>query len=300
MVKLLAEPAPAKINLFLRVVGRRADGYHELDSVFVPVSLCDRVRVEIRVEPESAADTVIALRCDRDDIPTGDKNLAWRAADAFLREFGPDDPSPTPRRDRYTQGNPRGRGPGRRLERRRRGVAHDGRAMPRRRRGAAGPSRAHARSRRPVFPRARIPRTSAAWASVSCRSTTTRLAARAALADSIVDSNRGAAGRGLDRGNLPRADARTMERRRARGASARDRHGQITPAMLQNDLAAVAMARYPEIGGTSIGVDCGRSGGSVDVGQRRRGLWNLRRRRKRLRKQPPNCAGTFHRLDITS
>ncbi len=88
MVKLLAEPAPAKINLFLRVVGRRANGYHELDSVFVPVSLCDQVRVEIRVEPGSAADTVIALQCDRDDIPTGDKNLAWRAADAFLREFG--------------------------------------------------------------------------------------------------------------------------------------------------------------------------------------------------------------------
>jgi 4-diphosphocytidyl-2-C-methyl-D-erythritol kinase len=93
MVKLLAEPAPAKINLFLRVVGRRANGYHELDSVFVPVSLCDRVRVEIRVEPASAAATMIALGCDRpvayyDDIPTGDKNLAWRAADAFLREFG--------------------------------------------------------------------------------------------------------------------------------------------------------------------------------------------------------------------
>ncbi|HLJ44075.1 MAG TPA: 4-(cytidine 5'-diphospho)-2-C-methyl-D-erythritol kinase [Candidatus Binataceae bacterium] len=88
MVKLLAEPAPAKINLFLRVVGRRADGYHELDSVFVPVSLCDRVRVEIRVEPQSAADTVIALKCDRDDLPAGEKNLAWRAADAFVREFG--------------------------------------------------------------------------------------------------------------------------------------------------------------------------------------------------------------------
>jgi 4-diphosphocytidyl-2-C-methyl-D-erythritol kinase len=88
MVKLLAEPAPAKINLFLRVVGRRADGYHELDSVFVPVSLCDRVRVEIRVEPQSAADTVIALKCDRDDIPSGKNNLAWRAAAAFLGEFG--------------------------------------------------------------------------------------------------------------------------------------------------------------------------------------------------------------------
>ena len=88
MVKLLAESAPAKINLFLRVVGRRPDGYHELDSVFVPVSLCDQVRVEIRVEPQSAAGTVIALACDRADLPAGDKNLAWRAADAFLCEFG--------------------------------------------------------------------------------------------------------------------------------------------------------------------------------------------------------------------
>jgi 4-diphosphocytidyl-2-C-methyl-D-erythritol kinase len=88
MVKLLAEPAPADDTQKKIYLGRRADGYHELDSVFVPVSLCDRVRVEIRVEPQSAADTVIALRCDRDDLPAGEKNLAWRAADGFLREFG--------------------------------------------------------------------------------------------------------------------------------------------------------------------------------------------------------------------
>jgi 4-diphosphocytidyl-2-C-methyl-D-erythritol kinase len=88
MVKLLTEPAPAKINLFLRVVGRRADDYHELDSVFVPVSLCDRVRVEIRAEARSAAETTITLHCDHDDLPADEKNLAWRAAAAFLGEFG--------------------------------------------------------------------------------------------------------------------------------------------------------------------------------------------------------------------
>ena len=87
MVKLLAEPAPAKINLYLRIVGRRADGYHELDSVFVPVSLCDQVRVEVRTASRGTAETSITLRCDRENLPRGEQNLAWRAADAFLREF---------------------------------------------------------------------------------------------------------------------------------------------------------------------------------------------------------------------
>jgi 4-diphosphocytidyl-2-C-methyl-D-erythritol kinase len=83
MVKLLAEETPAKINLFLRVVGRRPDGYHELDSVFVPISLSDQVRVEIRPAPARS----VNVRCDRADVPGGERNLAWRAAAAFLREF---------------------------------------------------------------------------------------------------------------------------------------------------------------------------------------------------------------------
>ncbi len=37
-------PAPAKINLFLHVTGRRADGYHELQTVFQFLDLCDRLR----------------------------------------------------------------------------------------------------------------------------------------------------------------------------------------------------------------------------------------------------------------
>jgi len=44
----LAVPAPAKLNLFLHIVGRRADGYHELQSAFVPVDLADLLDFERR------------------------------------------------------------------------------------------------------------------------------------------------------------------------------------------------------------------------------------------------------------
>jgi 4-diphosphocytidyl-2-C-methyl-D-erythritol kinase len=41
-------PAPAKLNLFLHIVGRRPDGYHLLQSVFTAIDLCDTIRVEVR------------------------------------------------------------------------------------------------------------------------------------------------------------------------------------------------------------------------------------------------------------
>ena len=84
MVKLLSELAPAKINLFLRVTARRADGYHELDSIFAPVSLYDRVNLELRLSPNCA----VLLRCDHTNLGPDDDNLAVRAARAFMHEFG--------------------------------------------------------------------------------------------------------------------------------------------------------------------------------------------------------------------
>jgi len=84
MVKSLSERTPAKVNLFLRVTGRRPDGYHELDSVFVPVSIYDRVDIELR----PALRASVQIRCDSDVVPLDERNLAFRAAREFMAEFG--------------------------------------------------------------------------------------------------------------------------------------------------------------------------------------------------------------------
>ncbi len=43
-------PAPAKLNLFLHIVGRRADGYHELQTCFQFVDLCDDIHLAVRAD----------------------------------------------------------------------------------------------------------------------------------------------------------------------------------------------------------------------------------------------------------
>jgi 4-diphosphocytidyl-2-C-methyl-D-erythritol kinase len=83
MVKLLAERAPGKINLCLQVTGRRADGYHELDSIFLPIGWSDIVRIETRLSDAPR----VSLRCDEAALNDARSNLASRAAAAFMREF---------------------------------------------------------------------------------------------------------------------------------------------------------------------------------------------------------------------
>jgi len=72
--------APAKVNLSLRVVRRRDDGFHEIDSLFVPISLEDRLEIERRAEGG------LVFTCDDATIPTDDRNLVVRAARLFCAE----------------------------------------------------------------------------------------------------------------------------------------------------------------------------------------------------------------------
>ena len=70
-------PAPAKLNLFLHVVGRRADGYHELQTVFRLIDRSDRVGIAVRGDGEV-----------RFSGSFGDENLCVRAARLLQKESG--------------------------------------------------------------------------------------------------------------------------------------------------------------------------------------------------------------------
>jgi 4-diphosphocytidyl-2-C-methyl-D-erythritol kinase len=73
--------APAKINLSLRVLGRRSDGFHEIETFIAPISLCDEIRIEQRSGKQK-----IAFRCDDPSVPKGEDNIVVRAAKVFLKE----------------------------------------------------------------------------------------------------------------------------------------------------------------------------------------------------------------------
>jgi 4-diphosphocytidyl-2-C-methyl-D-erythritol kinase len=77
--------AHAKINLDLRVLGTRADGYHEIRTVFQAISLYDTLTCTPRPGP-------FAIECSTAGVPLDESNLIWRAADALwraLRRAGP-------------------------------------------------------------------------------------------------------------------------------------------------------------------------------------------------------------------
>jgi 4-diphosphocytidyl-2-C-methyl-D-erythritol kinase len=73
--------APAKINLSLKVLDRRSDGFHEIETFIAPISLCDEIIVEQRSGKQQ-----IALRCDDPSVPKGEDNIVVRAAKVFFEE----------------------------------------------------------------------------------------------------------------------------------------------------------------------------------------------------------------------
>jgi len=71
--------APAKINIWLRVLRRRSDGFHEIETLIAPISLCDEIQIE-----RCGGKKAIEFQCDDPSVPKGDENLAVRAANLFF------------------------------------------------------------------------------------------------------------------------------------------------------------------------------------------------------------------------
>jgi len=75
------ELAHAKINLTLDVLARRSDGYHEVEMVMQTLDLADSVRLK-------KSQQGISLRISDSELPTGEGNLAWKAAKLMFDTFG--------------------------------------------------------------------------------------------------------------------------------------------------------------------------------------------------------------------
>ena len=79
------EHAPAKLNLFLAITGRRADGFHELVSVVAPVTWGDTLKVE---QGAGGREQEFVLECDDPGVPLDGSNLVLKAAEAFRSRTG--------------------------------------------------------------------------------------------------------------------------------------------------------------------------------------------------------------------
>ncbi len=79
MSHTLEKNSPCKVNLLLNILGKRPDGFHELETIMQPVNLCDRLAF-------TRGGSGITLTCSEPTLPTDASNLVYRAAAAFLAQ----------------------------------------------------------------------------------------------------------------------------------------------------------------------------------------------------------------------
>src|SRR5690348_14420857 len=77
----LEKKSPCKVNLLLNILGRRADGFHELETIMQPVRFCDELAFQ-------RGGSGIRLSCSDQSLPAGPANLIYSAADKFLITAG--------------------------------------------------------------------------------------------------------------------------------------------------------------------------------------------------------------------
>ncbi len=81
MNDLLTLKSPAKINLHLRVLRRRPDGFHDIETIFERIDLCD----EIKLRPIKKD---IVILCDHPKVPCDSRNLVYKAAKELKERYG--------------------------------------------------------------------------------------------------------------------------------------------------------------------------------------------------------------------
>lgn len=80
----LDKQSPCKVNLILNILGKRADGYHELETLMHPVNVCDHLSF-------TRSGSGLQLTCSHPELPVDSRNLVFRAATMFLQEAKIDD-----------------------------------------------------------------------------------------------------------------------------------------------------------------------------------------------------------------
>lgn len=80
--KQASSPAYAKINLGLNILGKREDGYHEIQTIFQQIDLHDRIEIRI----DAAATPEVALTVSPPIVPADESNLCYRAAKRYLEK----------------------------------------------------------------------------------------------------------------------------------------------------------------------------------------------------------------------
>ena len=78
----LTEGAFAKINLTLDVLAKRDDGYHDIRTIMQTISIRDDIEIDVDTGKPWC------IQCDKEGIPTDERNLVWKAARVFFDELG--------------------------------------------------------------------------------------------------------------------------------------------------------------------------------------------------------------------
>lgn len=81
MTEVLTLTSPAKINLYLKVLNKRPDGYHDIETVFERIDLCDTIKLRPLKKD-------IVVLCDNPQVPCDSRNLVYRVAAVLKESYG--------------------------------------------------------------------------------------------------------------------------------------------------------------------------------------------------------------------